>query len=382
LIPRDVLVKIEAEHCLKNLIGESKKMVKHVVILAGGSGTRLWPASRTTLPKQFLNLRGGKSLFQETIERASALRTEGMIIVVTHKDHMGQIISQWNALSPKESPQRRVVLSEPVACNTAPAIAYAASLLRTVGDATESFIVLASDHLIEPIENFRNDVDKASRLAQDGFLVTFGIPPRDPETGYGYIETGEEQPPGYRVMRFHEKPNLATAVRYVEMGNFYWNSGMFTFRTDVFFQELRRHEPGVAEPFDAISLEMAQKESVLVPRDPDKVRSVYERLPSISIDYALMERSSNASMVKTTFDWSDIGSWDEVSRYFSAANTEALEVEAEGNFVYSDIPVALAGVNDLIVVVKNGVALVCKKGSSQLVRNVVEEVKRKKKELL
>ncbi len=359
-------------------------MVKHVVILAGGSGTRLWPASRAVFPKQFLALRrGGKSLFQDTLERASSLGIEGAIIVVTHKDHMDKIVEQWNSLSSTKSPQRRIVLPEPIARNTAPAIAYAAAFLKNEGEAEESFIVLASDHLIKPVDHFQRDVEKAAQLAQQGFLVTFGIPPRGPETGYGYIETAEEHPPGYRVRRFHEKPNRATAVSYIDNGNFYWNSGMFTFPVGVFLDELRRSAPDVAEPFDGISIETTERETVRVPKDLQTVQSIYEGLPAISIDYALMEHSGNTSMVEATFDWSDIGSWDEVSRYFSAEKTETLEVEADGNFVYSDIPVAITGISDLIVVVKNGVALICRKGSSQLVRNIVEELKQKeRKELL
>lgn len=358
-------------------------MVKHVVILAGGSGTRLWPASRAAFPKQFLALRRGKSLFQETLERASSLGIEGAIIVVTHKDHMDEIVKQWNSLSPVERTQGRIVLPEPIARNTAPAIAYAAAFLKNEGEAEESFIVLASDHLIEPVDQFQRDVEKAAQLAQQGFLVTFGIPPRGPDTGYGYVETGKEQPPGRRVRRFHEKPDRATAVSYVDKGNFYWNSGMFTFRVDVFLDELKRSAPEVVEPFEGISIETTERESVRVPKDLQTVQSAYEGLPSISIDYALMERSSNTSMVEATFDWSDVGSWDEVSRHFSAEKTEALEVDADGNFVYSDIPVAIAGISDLIVVVKKGVALICRKGSSQLVRDIVEELKQKKrKELL
>ncbi len=373
-------------------------MVKHVVILAGGSGTRLWPASREAFPKQFLALSHGRSLFLETLVRASALGIEGSIIVVTHEDHMGEIVKQWNSLLPKENsgqegpglraagldgPGRRIVLPEPIARNTAPAIAYAAAFLKNEGEGDASFIVLASDHLITPIDQFKADVEKAAHLARERFLVTFGIPPRGPDSGFGYIEIDKEQPPGFRVKRFHEKPDRATAVSYVDQGTFFWNSGMFTFQVDVFLDELQRYAPDVVKPFGNVSIDTKEWESVRIPRNPQQIRSLYENLPSISIDYALMERCSSTAMVKAGFDWSDVGSWDEVSRYFGSEITETLEVEGTGNFVYSDIPVAIAGISDLIVVIRNGVALVCRKGSSQLVRNIVQKLKQVgKKELL
>jgi mannose-1-phosphate guanylyltransferase/mannose-6-phosphate isomerase len=373
-------------------------MVKHVVILAGGSGTRLWPASREAFPKQFLTLSRGKSLFLETLLRASSLGIEGSIIVVTHEDHTGEIVKQWNSLSSKEGsgldgpglrtdglhgPERRIVLAEPIARNTAPAIAYAAAFLKNEGEGDSSFIVLASDHLITPVDQFKADVEKASQLAREKFLVTFGIPPRGPDTGFGYIEIDKEQPPGFRVKRFHEKPDHATAVSYVDLGNFFWNSGMFTFQVDVFLDELQRHAPDIGKPFGDVSTDTKEWESVRVPGNPMQIRSLYENLPSISIDYALMEKCHSAAMVKAGFEWSDIGSWDEVSRFFDSEKTETLEVEGSGSFVYSDIPVAIAGISDLIVVIRNGVALVCRKGSSQLVRNVVQKLKQKgRKELL
>jgi mannose-1-phosphate guanylyltransferase len=221
------------------------------------------------------------------------------------------------------------------------------------------------------MENFEQDVEKAFELASQGTLVTFGIPPVRPETGYGYIEVGEQRPPGFKVQHFHEKPDFQTAQKYIEAGSFYWNSGMFTYPVNVFLEEMERNLPQITGPFSEIPLELRQDDTIFFPKDMISVESVYKELPSISIDYALMEKSRIVTLVKATFNWSDIGSWDEVSRYFENQPSEIFEADAESNFVYSDIPVALTGVQDLIVVIRNGIALVCKKGSSQLVKDVV-----------
>jgi mannose-1-phosphate guanylyltransferase/mannose-1-phosphate guanylyltransferase/mannose-6-phosphate isomerase len=357
-------------------------MVEHVVILAGGSGTRLWPASRASFPKQFLAFKGKKSLFQATLERSQALDPEGSIIVVTHESQIPLIAEQWKGVTASKT-HRRVILPEPMARNTAPALAYAAAFLKAEGRGNTSFIALPSDHIIDPVDSFRRDVEKASELAAAGWLVTFGIPPRGPETGYGYVETGGEQPPGFRVTSFHEKPDLETAASYLQAGNFYWNSGMFTFPVDLFLEEMNGFCPEIVQAFEDLSIELKSSNSIYQPSDLKVVRSIYERLPSISVDYALMEKSRKTSLVKTSFEWSDVGSWDEVSRFVSGEGVDVIGVEAKGNFVYSDIPVALAGVENLIVVIKDGVALVCEKGASQLVRDTVDEIKKRgRKELL
>jgi len=352
-------------------------MVRHVVILAGGSGTRLWPASRAAFPKQFLRLRGNRSLFQETLERAGALGHSGTLTVVTHVDHVEEIVRQWSELDPATREYRAVVLPEPVARNTAPAVAYAAAFLRAEGQGASSFLVLPSDHVIDPIDAFKGDVENAAALAEKGRLVTFGIPPRGPETGYGYIEAGEEVPPGKNVKSFHEKPDEAAAEEYLERGNFYWNSGMFAFRVDTMLDQMKRHCPSVVDPLEGIEIPLTEIRGISRPADLSAVRAAYERISPDSIDYALMEKSDITAMISSHFNWSDVGSWDEVSRLFASEGGEGLEIEGGGNFVYSDIPVALAGVSDLVVVVKNGAALVCPKGSTQMVKSIVQELREK-----
>jgi len=347
-------------------------MVEHAVVMAGGSGTRLWPASRAAKPKQFLAFGRERSLFQHTLERVRSLGLQGHVIVVTHRDHRPEIVRQWEQMG---GPFAMVVLEEPVARNTAPAVTYAAQFLRQAGAADSRMIVLPSDHLIEPPEAFRADVERADTMARDGRLVTFGIPPREPATGYGYIETGDARSTGYRVASFHEKPDRETAVSYIERGNFYWNAGIFVFPVELFLDSIQTHAPDVAGPFRGLKLKGRSRKGITLCRDPKSVAAAYERLPAISVDYALMERTEKAGMVPASFQWSDVGSWDEVCRLLSEGRGDVIEADAAENYVYADIPVALAGVRDLIVVVKDGAVLVCRKGRSQSVRDVVQKLK-------
>jgi len=229
------------------------------------------------------------------------------------------------------------------------------------------------------------DVDKAACLAEQGWLVTFGIPPERPETGYGYIEVADKIDPGFRVRKFKEKPDESTARSFLSQGNHYWNSGMFAFRADRFLEELDKHAPEVARPFFMASPpEIPQhspigKTPIMLPVGK-QIEEIYRKTPSISIDYAVMEHSDHCAAVPAHFSWSDVGSWDVVAELFGSELEKRqaehlITVEAEGNFVLSDLPVALAGVKDLIVIVKNGVVLVCKRGKTQLVKDVVQTLK-------
>ena len=359
-------------------------MVKHAVILAGGAGTRLWPASTRKHPKQFLRLGQGQSLFVMTLRRAIGLGIEGYVCVVTHRDHAEGIVEECMGVLREEGfpPSRVLILAEPEARNTAPAIAYACALLQRIGPSKQTLIVMPADHVIEPLSVFAADVGKASRLAERGWLVTFGIPPDRPETGYGYIEAGEAIDPGLKVRTFKEKPDEATARSFIVQGNHYWNSGMFAFRADRYLEELQAHTPEVARVFLEASLPDVSRHgsksaaAVLVPADKG-VEAVYEKCSSISIDYAVMEHSERCAVIPAGFSWSDVGSWDVVADLAASqpkgGQAESLiAVDASNNFVLSDLPVALAGVEDLIVVVKNGTVLICRKGRSQLVKNIVQ----------
>ncbi len=381
-------------------------MVDNVVILAGGAGTRLWPASRNAFPKQFLDLGMGESLFVRTLRRAFLLNVKGEVLVVTHRDHTKLIAREVERfLGLGEFPGKRVVvLQEPLAKNTAPAITLAQRYLEIEGRKEGSVLVLPADHIITDVKSFMGDVEKASVHARNGKLVTFGIKPTRPETGYGYIEVGDGFLEDFLVKRFREKPDVDTAKKFLAMGDFYWNSGIFTFKVNKYLDELRNLSPDVYNPFariKEIGLDMNNyyraeglrngSEDVVVCEISGELERTYREVPSISIDYAVMEKTSSASMVVASFDWSDVGSWDEVARLFPAGSIASeegkgklvFEVEANNNYVYSDIPVAIAGIDDLIVVEKNGALLICKKGKSQLTKDVVSRIKeRGKTELL
>ena len=361
-------------------------MVKHAVILAGGAGTRLWPASTRKHPKQFLRLAEGQSLFAMTLRRAIRLQIEGYICVVTHHDHAEGIVQECVQVLREEDfpPDRVLVLAEPEAKNTAPAIAYACVLLRRAGAVKETLIVMPADHIIEPLSAFAGDVGRAACLAEQDWLVTFGIPPDRPETGYGYIEADEALDPGFKVRRFKEKPDEATARSFIAQGNHYWNSGMFAFRADRYLEELQAHKPDLARLFLETPLpDVAPKEAqapLLIPAN-QAVEAAYRKCPSISIDYAVMEHSEHSAVVPAGFSWSDVGSWDVVSDLFGSepevgSAGSPVVVDSNNNYVLSDLPVALAGVEDLIVVVKNGAVLICRKGKSQAVKDIVELLKK------
>ncbi len=355
-------------------------MVENVFILAGGSGTRLWPASNLKNPKQFLEVKDGKSLILLTIERALLLSENVQVFIITLKDQMDGIINQCNKL--KTGLDRVSILPEPAARNTAPAIAACASYLIEQGRSAEKVLVLPADHLIEPIESFQTDVEEAGRLADKDFLVTFGIDPAYPATGYGYIETGKKELGGFQVISFKEKPDEKTAKDFLEKGNYFWNSGMFVFKINRFWEELSSGSPGIADVFTGIGSNQTlyNKDGVSIIMDNDKTAEVYKKSPKDSIDYAVMEKCSKSALVPASFSWNDIGSWDEMASLSTSRNgaqpcVSTFAIESNNNYVYSDIPVALCGVENLMVIQKNGSLLICKKGQGQLVKNAVEQIK-------
>ncbi len=371
--------------------------VDHVIVLAGGAGTRLWPASRRAAPKQFMDPGTGTVLIDATLRRAAALEPARGIVVVTHRDHVPRLLAAVEQL-PESVRHRTVVLAEPHPRNTAAAIGFAVGYLRHVSgksDDTATSLVIPADHVVQPVETYRDDVSKGAAIARDGLIVTFGIVPTRPDTGYGYIEVGAEHPPGHLVASFREKPDLETARRYVADGRYLWNSGMFLFEHRVFLEALGRHAPHIHGALAANRVALEQSHERPVPVYGFADADVYETLPSISIDYAVMERASNAAVVRAGFAWSDVGSWDEVAALSERAATaeksgapsaaasgraddaqrRCITIESKHNFVRSDLPIALCGVEDLIVVVENGAVLVCRRDRSQLVRDAVEAMR-------
>jgi mannose-1-phosphate guanylyltransferase/mannose-6-phosphate isomerase len=344
------------------------------VILSGGSGTRLWPLSRKNQPKQFLPLVGDRSLFEETVLRVSRLPDACAPVTVCSEDHRFMVGEQLQAVACANGG----ILLEPLARNTAPAIALAA-LHVAAGDPDAIMLVLPADHLIEDEQSFRAAVESARVLAQDGWLVTFGIRPDYAETGYGYIRRGDALGiAGYRVDRFVEKPDRDTAQRYLAEGTYAWNSGMFLFRAQSYLEELRRHAPAM---LDAVS-----KAWAVASRDLDFVRidhDAFAASPSDSIDYAVMEKTERAAVVPVSCGWSDIGSW---SALWSVAKRDGdgnrhegdvISVDTKGSLVRASDRrmIATLGVEDLVIVDTPDATLVARKDRVQDVKVLVERLR-------
>lgn len=316
------------------------------IILCGGSGTRLWPISRTLMPKQFVKLFEDKSLFQLTVERNSAVCAQQLIV-----SNSEQYFLAFNQLEEINQANNSYIL-EPVGRNTAPAIALACMSL----DPNEIVLVTPSDHLIKDQHAYVQVITQAAKLASDDYLVTFGITPTFPETGFGYIEASGED-----VKAFHEKPNLKTAELYVNSGNYYWNSGMFCFRAGLFLDELQKWSPAI---FDA----SAQAYTNAVHGEMIKIS--YEdmnAIPDKSIDYAVMEKSNRVKVIPSSIGWSDVGSFDALS--------DVMPNDENNNFILSNKPVNLIDVKDLIIIDTEDALLISHKGSSQKVKEVVQHYK-------
>lgn len=335
------------------------------IILAGGSGSRLWPLSRELYPKQLLNLNSDKSLLQLTYERLKNCTSE--IISVTNTKHSSNIRMQLSEIS--NSP---VVLSEPVAKNTAPAIVLAAKYIMQKTNSDPVIIAVPSDHLIEDKEKFISTVKKGEKLAEKGYIVTFGIEPSYPETGYGYINTSEKIEDGYKVKAFVEKPDIETAKEYLEAKTYFWNSGIFMFKASTLFEETFKHAPDIAKVSEEIDFS-----------ETDEIPFInFDKMPSISIDYAIMEKSDKIALVKLESDWNDLGSWQsiyDVSKKDENGNVfigHVLDKSSKNSFVYSSSKlVATIGLEDTVIVETEDAILACKKDRTQDVKQVYETLK-------
>ncbi|UHQ22662.1 mannose-1-phosphate guanylyltransferase/mannose-6-phosphate isomerase [Lysobacter sp. 5GHs7-4] len=346
----------------------------HPVILSGGSGTRLWPLSRQNQPKQFLSLIGDHSLFQETVLRASKLPQAQAPITVCADDHRFMVGEQLQAIGVRSGG----ILLEPVARSTAPAIA-AAALHALAGDAEALLLVMPADHLIDDEAAFRDAVAAAMRLGREDWLVAFGIRPDYAETGYGYILRGDALgEDGYRIQRFVEKPDQATAERYLAEGTYAWNSGMFLFRARSYLDELARLAPAIHAA--------AQAAFDSAGTDLDFLRlgqEAFAASPSDSIDYAVMEKTDRAAVVPVSCGWSDIGSW---SSLWSVAERDADGNRHEGDVISVDTRdslvrasdrrmIATLGVEDLVIVDTADATLVARKDRVQDVKVIVDRLK-------
>lgn len=343
------------------------------VIMAGGSGSRLWPLSRQLNPKQFLRLADAQlSMLQATIERLRDLEVSQPTLIC-NEQHRFLAAEQLRQSGMDNS---RILL-EPVGRNTAPAIALAAlQIVEEKGDAV--MLVLAADHLIKDVSAFHMGIHTALQLAEAGKLVTFGIVPKKAETGYGYIEKGDTLADGsYTVRRFVEKPNIETAQDYVGSGNYCWNSGMFMFRASCYLGELERFKPAILTACKK-ALDGSKNDLHFTHVDHD----AFVACPEDSIDYAVMERTSDAVMVPLDAGWSDIGSWSalwEVSEKDSCGNVlsgDVMEQSTRDTYVHADSRlVATVGVENLVIVETKDAVLVAHKDKVQEVKNIVERIK-------
>ncbi len=332
------------------------------IILCGGSGTRLWPISRTLMPKQFVKLFDDKSLFQLTIQRNSELCNTQFI--VSNAEQYFLAVDQLEELQKDNNKY----LLEPVGRNTAPAIALACMALEK----DEVVLVTPSDHLIKNELEYKKVLIQAKELALLNNLVTFGIKPTFAETGFGYIEAN-----GLDVKAFHEKPNFQTATKYLEAGNYYWNSGMFCFKAGVFLDELKKYSPTVYES-SLIAFNNSKKDEMIRISHEDM-----QNIPEDSIDYAVMEKSNIVKVIPSDIDWSDVGSFDSLFNELPKdANNNTyydkhISIDSKNNLIHvQDKYVATIDVEDLIIVDTGDALLVSKKGSSQKVKQVVAEIKK------
>ena len=347
------------------------------VIMAGGSGTRFWPASRAGRPKQFLALVSDRPLIRQAFDRAAAFSDAADVWVAAGLSHRSKVLEALPDLDPAR------YIAEPFGRNTAPCIGLAALMLSRI-DPRGVMIVSPADHVTtDPAELYRAlGLAVESARSQDA-LVTLGIKPTRPETGYGYIEAGGDADSAVRrAARFVEKPDAATAERYVRSGRYLWNSGVFVWRTDVILRAIRRHVPDLWSGLEAIDEALGRPDEAAV------IRRVFESLPAESIDYAVLEKESEVLVVPTDPGWSDVGSWDAVAELRSAdpAGTviaeapgyrgDVVAIDSEGCFVVpsaeSGRAIALIGVKDLVIVDTGDALLVCRKGASQSVRQVVK----------
>jgi len=348
------------------------------VIMAGGVGSRLWPLSRELYPKQFLCLKGELTMLQSTVDRLKGIDCENPVVICNeqHRFIVAEQLRELNKLT-------KNIILEPAGRNTAPAIALAAlAAKRSNSDIDPLMLVLAADHMIENEDVFCNVVRNAISYADNGKLVTFGIVPKTPETGYGYIRRGHELAGAsglnaYKVAQFVEKPNLATAQDYISAGEYYWNSGMFLFSANRYLEELAKFRPDI--------LEACEKAMTGIDADLDFIRvdeEAFLSCPDESIDYAVMEKTADAVVMPMDAGWSDVGSWSslwEVCDHSTDGNVnhgDVISFNTENSYIYAESSlVATVGVKDLVIVQTKDALLVADRNAVQNVKKIVEQIK-------
>ena len=351
----------------------------YTLIMAGGSGTRFWPRSRVAKPKQYLNMFGEESLLQSTLERFKTFTDPDNIYIVSSQNQAEALESQANEL-PKEN-----LIYEPVGKNTLPCIGLAAMFAEK--DNPDGIMVVSpADHLINEHGLFRDTIQAAAKIAdeKDG-IVTIGITPNYPATGYGYVKTaenitGDEKIKQFKVERFVEKPDIENAKTYLDQGGYFWNSGLFIFKVSVFLDAVKEFAPDLFDHLRRIQSDIGN------PSFPQTLDTIYRAVESISVDYGIMEHAKNIYLVEGNFDWNDLGSWESVyleeekDGNGNAANGEAIFLDSSNSYIYSeDEIVALVGLDDVVVVRDGNATLVCKRDKVQDVKKIVEQLKSENK---
>lgn len=339
------------------------------IILAGGSGSRLWPLSRDLYPKQLLKINDEKTLIQKTFERLSNVSSQDNILSITNIKHASNVSSQLSEVF--ENPQ---VIAEPMAKNTAPAIAFGTYyiLKKLVKNGEDPFILAAPvDHLVEDQDAFKSAIEKGIEKAKEDFIVTFGVTPTKADTGFGYIKTDKN----LNVTSFEEKPSIEQAQKYIQKENYFWNSGIFLFKASTILNEIKKYQPEIIE---------IMENSDLLDKQPNIDFHDFNKMPDISIDYAVMEKTSNLSLIPLNCEWSDVGSWEaiyntsEKDENGNSTTGNVIAVDSKNSYIYSSSKlVATIGISDTVVVETEDAILVCDKKKSQDVKKVFNELKDK-----
>ena len=347
-------------------------MKLYAVVMAGGVGSRFWPRSKEKTPKQLLKIFNGKTMIQNTVERLEGLIEKENIFVITNKVQKDEIVKQLKSIPEKN------ILIEPFGKNTAPCIGLASIFIEKL-DPEAVTLVLPADHIIKDKEEFHNTLNKAAEYAyKSKGLVTIGVQPTRPETGYGYIQIDEKEVEEgiYNVYTFAEKPNYATAVRFLESGDFFWNSGMFIWRIDTILYEIKEYLPDLSDGLEIL------KRGFSSDNFEEILENIYSKLRSISIDYGIMEKSKKVFLTKGNFTWSDVGSWEEVyqlsqkDEHGNTINGKIFTDMTIDSYIYSpDKFTALIGVDNLVVINTKDSLLICRRDRSQDVKKIVEHLK-------